>query len=457
MSIEKKTCAFMTLGCRVNQYETQAIREKLLSAGFTEVPFDSPSDVYVVNTCAVTGESARKSRQMIRRALRHKEDDPGVIVCAAGCYTQGERDKPDELLSGLDLLFGNTEKSRIADAILSLLADRYAQRNHLREIGGERVYEKIDVSGSVNARAFLKIEDGCNSFCSYCFVPLVRGRVRSRPAEDVMAEARRLCENGYREIVLTGIETGAYGEDLGYPEALAQLALDLAKTPGVARVRFSSLKPTVFTEAFCAALSQEKRIMPHFHLSLQSGSDAVLSAMRRRYGREEEEAAVARIRRYFPDAGLSADLIVGFPGETDADFNDSVSLVRSAGLLHTHIFPYSQRKGTTASLLPGQIKPEVKKERAAFLLNEAKLSSLRFASERVGKSYTVLCEKVEKGEAFGYTENFIYTRTPVERDVPTGELFPVELTASCDFSVETLIVRSMEKHSTSESAPRKNC
>lgn len=441
MSIENKTCAFLTLGCRVNQYETQAIREKLLAAGLKEVSFDEKSDVYVVNTCAVTGESARKSRQMIRRALRRKEEDPDVLVCAAGCYTQGEREHPDELLREVDLLFGTSDKSRIPEAILQLLADRkQSVQNHLRDVSHERVYDPMEVSGSVNARAFLKIEDGCNSFCSYCYVPLVRGRVRSRPEEEILAEAQRLCDNGYREIVLTGIETGAYGEDRGERDALAVLAAKVSMIPALKRIRFGSLKPTVLTENFLSALSGTEKIMPHFHLSLQSGSDRVLSAMRRRYDRRDEEEAIERIRRYYPDAGLSADLIVGFPGETESDFLETDALISHAGLLHSHIFPYSQRRGTPAADMCDQLPAPVKKDRAARLLKTAKSASLRFAEERQGRRYSVLCEKCVDGYAYGYTENFIYTRTPVLRQIPAGEIVSVSLGGERTFSVETMTV-----------------
>ena len=436
-----KTCAFLTLGCRVNQYETEAVREKLLAAGFTEVPFEEKSDVYFINTCAVTGESGRKSRQMIRRALRRKEEDPLVIVCAAGCYTQGQWNEEDELLARVDLLFGTAGKSRIADEILRLCGERTRERaDFLTDVSREKEYDPISVSRSVNARAFLKIQDGCNSFCSYCFVPLVRGRVRSRDPEEIAREARRLAENGYREIVLTGIETGAYGEDRGGKAALADLALRLAGICGVERIRFGSLKPTVFTDDFCTALSSEPKIMPHFHLSLQSGSSEVLTAMRRRYDRAEEMRAVERIRRAFPDAGLSADLIVGFPGETEAQYSESESLVREAGLLHTHIFPYSPRKGTAAASFPDQIPEDVKRDRAARLLAAARESSLSFAAVREGREYRVLCERIQEGVMTGYTENFLYTSTPVPESVAVGSVVPVVLKRASRFSVETLIV-----------------
>ena len=437
-----KTCAFLTLGCRVNQYETESVREKLLAAGFSEVPFEEKSDVYFINTCAVTGESGRKSRQMIRRALRRKEEDGRVIVCAAGCYTQGQWNEKDELLSRVDLLFGNVGKSRCAEEIIRLYGERARERwDFLTDVSREKVYDPMRVSGSVNARAFLKIQDGCNSFCSYCFVPLVRGRVRSRDPEEIAEEARRLAENGYREIVLTGIETGAYGEDREGKAALADLALRLARIGGVERIRFGSLKPTIFTEGFCKALASEPKIMPHFHLSLQSGSSEVLAAMCRRYGRVEEMRAVDRIRGAFPDAGLSADLIVGFPGETEAQYLETESLVREAGLLHTHIFPYSPRKGTAAAAFPDQIPEAVKRDRASRLLTVAKECSLAFAAARVGRRYRVLCERIKNGVMTGYTENFLYTATPVSDLVTVGSVVPVILEGSSRFSVETLTVQ----------------
>lgn len=431
----------ITLGCRVNQYETQAVREALCREGFCEASFDEACDAYLINTCAVTGESARKSRQMIRRALRKKEEDPSVVVCVCGCFSQGAGEDP--LFSHVDVLAGNTQKSALAQAISRLVETDVSRREKLdlrEDISKVRKFEPLKVCRSHNARAFVKIQDGCNSFCTYCYVPLVRGRVRSRSFEEIRDEICRLSENGYREIVLTGIETGSYGEDWNERGALASLVERIHETKGIERIRFGSLKPTLFTDEFSSRLAALPKVMPHFHLSLQSGSTRVLEAMGRRYGRKEEEAAIEALYRHFPDAGLSADLICGFPGEREEDFEESCSLVRGAKLLHTHIFPFSPREGTRAAKLKEDLAFEEKKARCAILLEEAKKSSNLFAEKRVGKRYSVLCEKVLDGMAFGYTENFLYTKTPVLQETRVGSIFSVCLGEEKNFSVETVTV-----------------
>jgi threonylcarbamoyladenosine tRNA methylthiotransferase MtaB len=258
--------------------------------------------------------------------------------------------------------------------------------------------------------------------------------------EQIALEVLRLSQNGYREVVLTGIETGAYGEDLGEKEDLVSLVERIHSTPGIERIRFGSLKPSLFTDSFCRRLSAFHKVMPHFHLSIQSGSDAVLAAMRRRYGSKDVLCAVENIRRYFPDAGLSADLICGFPGESKEDFEESLSLVEKAGLLHTHIFPFSPRKGTRAYEMDDSVSPEEKKRRGSLLLEKAKEMSLDFAASRVGKEYSILCERIRSGFAYGYTENFIYTKTPAPENLAVGEIFTARLEQECTFSVETMTV-----------------
>ena len=327
-----KSFALTTLGCRVNQYENQVIREALEKEGFTEKGFDEECGIYVVNTCAVTEESAKKSKKLLRRALRRKEEDPRVVVCVCGCFSQGAGE--DAVFSRVDVVCGNTGKSRLASILVELfsISPEKKEKIDLREeIVKPIPYEKMQVCRSHNARAFVKIQDGCNSFCSYCYVPLVRGRVRSRPMEEVREEVIRLTENGYGEVVLTGIETGAWGEDLGGEKGFCDLVESLSDLDALKRIRFGSLKPSLFTREFTSRLASLPKVMPHFHLSLQSGSTRVLSAMRRKYGRAEEEAAIAEIYRAFPDAGLSADLICGFPGETREEFEETCSLVEKPG------------------------------------------------------------------------------------------------------------------------------
>lgn len=437
-----KTFTLTTLGCRVNQYETQSIREALLALGLRESGGEEKSDLYLINTCAVTGESVRKDRQVIRRALAQKEKDPNVVVCVCGCFSQGVSEDP--VFEKVDVLCGNTRKGSLAPLLAELVSTppEVRERLDLREdVSAVREYEPMSLCRSHNARAFIKIEDGCNSFCSYCYVPLVRGRVRSRGEEEILAEACRLAENGYREIVLTGIETGAYGTDLTPKRSLAELVERLHGLEGIERIRFGSLKPSLLTEELCARLAALPKVMPHFHLSFQSGSDAVLSRMGRRYTRREEEAALDAIDRYFPDAGLSADLICGFPGEREEDFAETASLVERAGLLHTHIFPFSPREGTKAATMADPVPEQVKKERCAALLAVAEKQSRAFAEKRVGKCYRVLCERVRGGAMEGYTENFIHTATRGE-DFEVGRVYTVTLSPEVRFDSSTLTVLS---------------
>ena len=448
--IKMKKIAFITLGCRVNQYETQTVREAFQKAGYKEMSFDELCDIYFINTCAVTGESVRKARQMIRRALRKKEEKPDAVICVCGCFSQGIWDQNDPLLSPVDVLAGNTQKGELASLLIRLAEKAPAERKKLdlrEDISKVREYEESSLSRSHNARAFLKIEDGCNSFCSYCYVPLVRGRVRSRKEEDIRSELCRLTENGYREVVFTGIETGAWGTDLGTGESLVSLVEKLCDTKGLERIRFGSLKPDLFTDDFCHRLAALPKVMPHFHLSLQSGSDDVLRTMGRRYSRADEEKAVDTIYRYFPDAGLSADIICGFPGETEKDFLQSADLLKKAKMLHTHIFPFSPREGTRAAKMPQTVSEEEKKIRCAHLLAVAKEESAAFAEKRVGKSYDVLCERIRDGYFFGYTENFVYTKTLATKEHKVGSVYSVTLSEKKSFSVETMTV-SANSHET---------
>ena len=437
-----KKASFITLGCRVNQYETQCVREEICKNGFEEASFDDVCDLYFINTCAVTGESARKGRQMIRRAVRGKEKNPESVICVCGCLAQGGEEMED-LLPSIDVLAGNTGKNKLASLILSVCDVPLKERRQIdlrEDISRPRAYEPMGLSTSRNARAFVKIEDGCNSFCAYCYVPFVRGRVRSRSVEEIRKEVLSLSEGSFHEIVLTGIETGSWGEDFPGKPDLCDLVENLAQIPGIERIRFGSLKPSLFQEDFCRRLSLTLKVMPHFHLSLQSGSSRVLDRMGRSYDREAEIQAFRNIRRYFPDVGLSADFICGFPGETEEDFADTVSLVQEINLLHTHIFPFSPRKGTRAAAMDDQIPEEIKRHRCARLLEVAKESSRSFAEKRAGKKYRVLCERVRDGAMFGYTENFIYTRTPLKDGASVGSCYEVLLGKQCRFSVETMTV-----------------
>ena len=444
----------ITLGCRVNQYETQAICEKLYSLGFERAANEEDADLYLINTCAVTAESVRKDRQTIRRILRIKQSRENAVICVCGCFPQGEEWNFES--NGIDLIAGNSRKSEVAEILFDLCHQNPSDRRQIdlrEDISLVRKFESLSVSGSRNARAFIKIEDGCNSFCSYCYVPLVRGRVRSRPLTEIVCEAQRLAANGYAEIVLVGIETGAYGNDFDDHTDLISLVTRLHDISNVKRIRFGSLKPTVFTDDFCSRLSELPKVMPHFHLSFQSGSDKVLSRMGRRYGRDEENRAIDCIRRYYPDVGLSADFICGFPGEKEEDFLQTESLVRYARLLHTHIFPYSPRKGTRAASFSDPVDEVVKRDRCARLSVAARECAIQFHKERIGRTARVLCEKIQNGVVSGYTEEFMYVNVP-DDNFRVGEIISLELTSKFHFTADMLI-SSAKKAQTVDNLPKK--
>ena len=444
----------ITLGCRVNQYETQAICEKLFSFGFERADKEDEADLYLINTCAVTAESVRKDRQTIRRILRIKQTREDVVICVCGCFPQG--DEWDLESNGIDLIAGNSRKSEIAEILFDLCHQLPSDRRQIdlrEDINLVRKFESLSVSGSRNARAFIKIEDGCNSFCSYCYVPLVRGRVRSRPLAEIICEAQRLAENGYAEIVLVGIETGAYGNDFNDHTDLISLVTRLHEIPNIKRIRFGSLKPTVFTDDFCSRLSQLPKVMPHFHLSFQSGSDKVLARMGRRYGREEEFKSIDCIRRYYPNVGLSADFICGFPGENEEDFLASESLVRYAGLLHTHVFPFSPRKGTRAASFSDPVDDIVKRERCARLSDAARECAVLFHKQRIGRIVNVLCEKTQNGIVSGYTEEFMHVNAP-DDNFRVGEIISLEISNKYHFAADMLI-SSAKKVQTVDNLPKK--
>lgn len=363
-----RTAAFCNLGCKVNAYETEAMEELLSNAGYTIVPFDAAADVYVVNTCSVTNIADRKSRQMLHRARRR---NPDAVIVAAGCYVQTHEDRD----TPADIIIGNGHKKEIA----SVLSDYFEGRGALHKdqsIGHD--YEELEIQmPEEHTRAFIKIQDGCSQFCSYCVIPYARGRVRSRSAELVMAEVNRLSKMGYREIVLTGIHLSSYGTDFNgkqnFPgESLLKLVREMSLVPGISRIRLGSLEPRIITPSFTDGLAEIPELCPHFHLSLQSGSDRTLKAMNRHYTGEEYKAGCALIREKWPQAALTTDIIVGFPGETDADFEESLHFVESIHFFETHIFKYSLRQGTRAASLPDQLPESVKEERsrAMLVLNE---------------------------------------------------------------------------------------
>ncbi len=404
---KKYTAAFCTLGCRVNRYETRAVEESFEKEGFEIRPFGEECDVYVINTCTVTGESDRKSRQMIGRALKNGKGR--AIIAVMGCMSQAEPQKTAKI-QGVDIVLGNGEKLRCVMLVKELMEQKEKKSVcAVSDIYGYCEIEKMSVFGSDNTRAFLKVVDGCENRCSYCIIPSVRGKVRSKPIDEVYDECRKITDVGNcREIVLTGIETAAYGRDVG--TNLGALVKRVAQNPMVKRIRLGSLEPTVLKEPLVKELSELKVFMPHFHLSLQSGSDSVLARMRRKYNTEMFYDTLLLLRKYFPGCEITTDIIVGFPGETEQEFLQTCEFVKKCGFLYAHIFPYSDRNGTAASKMENKLQKDTKQQRAAELFDVMVETRRSVLEKYVGCEMTVLCETVKNGYTHGYTENYIEVR-----------------------------------------------
>ena len=407
----------MTLGCRVNQYESDAISEGLKNKGYEVCNLEDGVDMCIINTCTVTAESDSKCRKAIRRALRMN-----IPVAVIGCFVQGAVENEEEL-ERVSYISGNRNKMEIVDLVERITSGEHLDRR--TSLAGAE-YEETPISSRRYVKAYVKIEDGCNNFCSYCYVPFVRGRVRSRNEDSIIAEVKRLRESGLREIILTGIETSAYGEDRESGEPLCELVERIGKECPVERLRFGSLNPSFFTPHRLERLA-EAGVMPHFHLSVQSASTDVLRNMRRNYTSEDLYRAAEDIRRYLPDANLSCDMICGFPGETDRDFEESMRFIKEASVLHTHVFPYSDRNGTLASRMPCKVDDYVKHERARRMSAAGDEAHRSIISSCIGKEYKVLVEFFKGDVALGYTENYINLKFP-RKNLQKGEIVTLKLT-----------------------------
>lgn len=411
-----------TLGCKVNQYESQAMEAQLLARGHKLVPFDSVADAYLINTCSVTGVSDKKSRQMIRKARRQ---NPNGIVAVCGCYAQTH---PEEAASlEADLVAGTLDRM----AFLDLLEQAEAEKQRMIRIGNvwnARAFEVMP-AGSLEGRtrAMLKIEDGCVNFCTYCIIPYARGRVRSLPIASAVEEALRLSEEGYQELVLTGIEISSYGVDLPGSSALIDLLEALSRAPiGTMRLRLGSLEPRTITEDFCKRAAALPALCPHFHLSLQSGCDTTLQRMGRKYDTDRFLQSIALLRTYFDHPAITTDLIVGFPGETEAEFQATLSFLEKCGFSSMHIFPYSKRPGTPAAKMPNQIPAAEKQARAHRASQiEARLGQA-YLQSCVGRTLQVLFERSEGVRCHGHGEN--YVEVYVKGDSLRGQILPVLIT-----------------------------
>lgn len=399
----KKTVGFFTLGCKVNQYDTQTMRQEFEANGYDHVDFDSYADVYVINTCTVTALADRKSRQMIRKAIKH---NPKSLVVATGCYAQREPDKVSEI-EGVDLIIGTDRRHRVVE----LVEEHHAKNqpiNIVDDIGRVKEFEEMSLSTyKERTRAVLKIQEGCNQFCSYCIIPYVRGRIRSRAPEHIIEEIKGLVKTGIKEFVLTGIHVSCYGEDLD-KTSLIELIQHINMINGVERIRLGSLEPKIMTQTFINQLAKCNKVCRQFHLSLQSGCDSVLKRMNRHYTAQDYYDGVKLIRQAMPEAAITTDIIVGFPGETQQEFETTLAFVEKVQFAKVHVFPYSVREGTKAAKMPNQLSGDVKTERAHQLAKVAGVFEKQFVQQFIGKNIDVLFEEAYTDtHMVGYTDTYV--------------------------------------------------
>ena len=412
-----KKVALHNLGCKVNAYELEAVDQLLEARGYEIVPFEPGADIYIINTCTVTNIADRKSRQMLHRA---KKMNPQALVAAVGCYAQA-RGGELERDPAIDLVIGNNRKKEIPDLLEACLRERRKHRE-VPDIGRERDYEPLRIAGTKeHTRAFLKVQDGCNQFCSYCIIPYTRGRVRSRDPQEVLREVQRLSVSGCREIVLSGIHLSSYGADFENGTGLLELIRLLHPVEGIARIRLGSLEPGIITERFAEQLSRLPKVCQHFHLSLQSGCDRTLRRMNRRYTSGEYLEKCRILRKYFKDPALTTDIITGFPGETEEDFRRSREFVEKVSFFETHVFPYSRREGTKAAKMEEQIPEAVKKERSHVLLELNRRQKEKYLKAALGRETEVLLEEREEFEGrpawSGYTREYRKVLVLSEKDL----------------------------------------
>ena len=397
--------AFYTLGCKVNQYETQAMEQWLTAAGHTVGSFEEPCDCYIINTCTVTAVADKKNRNVIRRC---RKLNPAAILGVCGCYAQSA---PDEVRAlGVDVMVGTADREAFVLQMEQAAQDKknHAHWEKVAPSNLPRAFEQLPAGGlAARTRALLKIEDGCNNFCTYCIIPYARGRVRSMPLEAAVEETKKLAREGYREIVVNGIEISSWGWEWKNGSRLSALLLAICQAAPEVRIRLGSLEPRTIDEDFCKTLSVCKNLCPQFHLSLQSGSDTVLKRMNRKYDTARYLESVRLLHRYFPGCAITTDLIVGFPGETEQEFSQSVSFLQTCELAAVHVFPYSRRKGTPAASMPDQIEKAEKERRAAVAGETAAALHRAYLARQLGTEHDVLFEQTEKGYFTGHTMNYV--------------------------------------------------
>lgn len=421
--MEKRSVAFMTLGCKVNQYETSAMENDFINNGFEIKQFDEKADIYIINTCTVTNVADRKSRQMIRRA---KNKNKAALVVACGCYAQVSPDKLRNDIPELDLILGINEKNNIVDIVKSKLDKslKYSADTIISDVLHHSKYEEFQNNALIEkSRAYIKVQDGCDRFCSYCEIPFARGKVRSRSIKNTISEVKNIAKKGIKEVIVTGIHIASYGKDFcknveefenSNGKYLIELLKEINDVDGIERIRISSIEPKIVTKEFLDELIKIPKICDHFHLSLQSGSEEVLKRMNRRYTAEEFYESVKLLRNYYKNVSITTDVIVGFPGETEQEFNECKEFVKKCNLYFMHVFEYSQRDGTKAAVMPNQINPEIKKKRSDILINLSKEMKEEINNGYLEKEISVLFEEIDKGYLKGHTTNYILVYVKAE-------------------------------------------
>ena len=414
----EKTVAFYTLGCKVNQYETNAMEQQFIKSGYKIVNNIEKADIYVINTCTVTNMAERKSRQMLRRV---KELNKYAILVVCGCYAQVAKKELEEI-SEIDIILGINEKNNIVEIVEKYIEEqRKSTESNVSDVAHQNEFLDFgDVTYTEKNRAVIKVQDGCNMFCSYCIIPYARGRIRSRKIENVVSEIKKIAEQGIKEVVITGIHIASYGKDFDKANEnkkirLIDLLEEINKIDKIERIRLGSLEPTIIDEEFARRLSKLEKICDHFHLSLQSGCDETLKRMNRKYTTARYKEATDILRKYYPNVSITTDVIVGFPGETDEEFNITYEFLKSVDFYRMHIFKYSPRRGTVAEKMPKQVDGNIKEERSSNLIELSNNNENKHNKEYIGKTVNVLFEEYEDGAYKGHTTNYMMVEVP-EKD-----------------------------------------
>ena len=402
-----KTVALITLGCKTNQYETNAMAQKFKEAGYRIVEENENPDIAIINTCTVTNISDRKSRQHLRKM---KEENPGAIIVATGCYAQVAKEQLEKI-EEIDLIIGNSEKKDIVKYVEQKISQ-------VTEIANQKEYTEFGITTyTEKTRATIKIQDGCNNFCSYCLIPYARGRIRSREAKNIIEEVSQIAKKGIKEIVLTGIHIASYGKEKNDGDMLIDLLEDLNKIDGIERIRLGSLEPTIVTEEFVSRLRKLEKICNQFHLSLQSGCNETLKRMNRKYTTEEFEKVVEILRKNFEDVNLTTDIIVGFPGETESEFEETYEFLEKIAFYKMHVFKYSKRDGTVASKMPNQVDGKIQEQRSKKLIELSNKNEKMYNEKYIDKELEVLFEEQQDGVYVGHTKNYIIVKTESDENL----------------------------------------